>query len=326
MLTLGFYAHFAPVSYSADEDPSSPGFNSHKGFEADLLTALESMESPRLSLSRHGLPLWDDIWLRSATTEYDVVGGGITVLDSRTRDAAGNTAVAFTSGHVTFRQSLLVRAEDADRVASHADLTGDMRVGALAGTTGEHRLLELLGLVDDAGVLLAGVRVDTAQGPVVADGSETYYITAAGASTNLEGRSQLYPPTAGRPQVVYLGEKLGEAELLRRNGSAILAEDVGFIFFHEEQIPGRNRQPGCCAGIGRSFCRYRPGRTSGNWWVYRSSDRHRPAGLPRRKDQLAHQRPEHRLRGMAGQPVGLPRTGQLVERQKPVGHYPDGKG
>ena len=29
---------------------------------------------------------------------------------------------------------------------------------------------------------------------------------------------------------------LGEAELLRRNGSAILAEDVGFIFFHEDQI------------------------------------------------------------------------------------------
>ena len=29
---------------------------------------------------------------------------------------------------------------------------------------------------------------------------------------------------------------LGEAELLRRNGRAILAEDVGFIFFHEDQI------------------------------------------------------------------------------------------
>ena len=29
---------------------------------------------------------------------------------------------------------------------------------------------------------------------------------------------------------------LGEAELLQRNGSAILAEDVGFIFFHEDQI------------------------------------------------------------------------------------------
>ena len=29
---------------------------------------------------------------------------------------------------------------------------------------------------------------------------------------------------------------LGEAELLRRDGSVILAEDVGFIFFHEDQI------------------------------------------------------------------------------------------
>ena len=29
---------------------------------------------------------------------------------------------------------------------------------------------------------------------------------------------------------------LGEAEILRRNGSAVLAEDVGFIFFHDDQI------------------------------------------------------------------------------------------
>ena len=41
--------------------------------------------------------------------EYDIVGGGITILDSRTRDEMGNQVVTFTSGHIVFRQSLLVR-------------------------------------------------------------------------------------------------------------------------------------------------------------------------------------------------------------------------
>ena len=40
-LQLGFYAYFEPVSYSAERDPASPGFDTHLGYEADLLTALE---------------------------------------------------------------------------------------------------------------------------------------------------------------------------------------------------------------------------------------------------------------------------------------------
>ncbi len=143
-----------------------------------------------------------------------MVGGGITILESRTRDAQDREAVAFTSGHVSFRQSLLVRAEDAGKIASHADLNGDMRVGVLAGTTGEHRLLELLGLVNDQGELVKGVRVETPEGPLAAEGTGDYFITAAGASSNLEGRTRLYPPSTDGPQVVYLGSELGEAELL----------------------------------------------------------------------------------------------------------------
>ena len=45
-LNVGFYAYFAPVSYSEADDPSSPLFNVHKGYEADLLTAVEAMENP----------------------------------------------------------------------------------------------------------------------------------------------------------------------------------------------------------------------------------------------------------------------------------------
>ena len=214
VLNVGFYAFFTPVSYSADEDPNSEGFNTHVGYEADLLTALEAMKGTGLSFSRRGIAPWDDIWLQSAGPEYDIVGGGITILDSRRRDAKGKQVVLFTSGHIAFRQSLLVRAEDSERLAAYADLTSDVRVGALAGTTGEFRLLELVGLVGPDGVLSPGVRVDTPHGMVVADGSEDFVITSADESANLAGRSLMRPPSESMPQVVYLGSETGETDLL----------------------------------------------------------------------------------------------------------------
>lgn len=213
-LNLGFYALFAPVSYSADEDPESEGFNIHLGYEADLLSALEAMEGAGLSFNRRAIATWDDIWLQPAGPDFDLVGGGITILDSRTRDASGETLVTFTSGHIAFRQSLLVRSEDAERLNSYDKLTSDLRVGALANTTGEQRLLELTGLVDADGVLAAGVRVDTPQGTVLADGSADYFITAAAASPGLAGRQHLHPPSATLPQVIYLGNEGGEREFL----------------------------------------------------------------------------------------------------------------
>ncbi|MDE2830521.1 MAG: transporter substrate-binding domain-containing protein, partial [Gemmatimonadota bacterium] len=207
VLNFGFFAFFAPVSSSADPDPNSAGFNTHVGYEADLLTALEAMDGAGLSFSRKGIDIWPNIWLLSAGPEYDVVGGGITILDSRTRDEMGNEVVTFTSGHIAFRQSLLVRVEDGARWASHDDLTSDVRVGVLASTTGEARLLVLTGLVNADGVLAEGVRVETQTDTVVADGSADYFITAAGASPNLEGRQRIFPAVDTMPQVVYLGEE-----------------------------------------------------------------------------------------------------------------------
>ena len=207
VLNFGFFAFFSPVSYSADPDPDAAGFNTHVGYEADLLTALEAMDGAGLSFSRRGIAVWPNIWLLSAGPEYDVVGGGITILDSRTRDEMGNQAVTFTSGHIVFRQSLLVRAEDAVRWESHDDLTSEVRVGVLASTTGEARLLVLTGLVNADGVLAAGVRVATQTDTVVADGSADYFITAAGASPNLAGRQRIFPAVDTMPQVVYLGEE-----------------------------------------------------------------------------------------------------------------------
>ena len=48
----------------------------------------------------------------------------------------GFQCVSDTSGHITFRQTLLVRAEDAERLSTHASLNSEVRVGALPGTTG----------------------------------------------------------------------------------------------------------------------------------------------------------------------------------------------
>lgn len=214
VLNFGFFAFFAPVSSSADPDPDAAEFNTHVGYEADLLTALEAMDGAGLSFSRYGIAVWPNIWLLSAGAEYDIVGGGITILDSRTRDEMGNQVVTFTSGHIAFRQSLLVRAEDGVRWVSHDDLTSEVRVGALASTTGEARLLVLTGLVNADGVLTAGVRVATQTDTVVANGSAEYFITAAGASPNLAGRQHLFPPIDTMPQVVYLGDETGEVELL----------------------------------------------------------------------------------------------------------------
>ena len=213
-VTFGFYAFFEPVSYSANPDPVSPGFADHMGYEADLLSALEAMEEPRLVLVRQPISDWPDIWLLPATPDFDMVGGGITILESRTLDATGRRAVAFTSGHIAFRQSLLARSRDAERFASYANLTSDVRVGVLRGTTGEARLLQITGIADGTGVLARGTRIETPNGTVVADGRASYTITAASASAELEGRTRILPPSSAMPQVVHLGDVAGEQELL----------------------------------------------------------------------------------------------------------------
>ena len=100
-LEFGFYAHFEPVSHSAAAGPGSPGFDSHRGYESDLLDALEAMDGAGLGFSRRGIADWDGLWLLPSGPRFDLVGGGITILDSRTRDAAGRAAIVFTSGHIS---------------------------------------------------------------------------------------------------------------------------------------------------------------------------------------------------------------------------------
>ena len=209
-LEVGFSPFYDSVSHNASSDPNDTGFNTHLGYEADLLTALEAMDDGGLSFNRSAIPEWPGIWLKSATDEFDIVGGGITIRDGRTRNAAGETVVAFTNGHIAFRQSLLVRSADAGRLSTYDDLTEDVVVGVGANTTNETRLLILTGLTDDSGVLIAGVRVETDTGEVIADGSAHYTITAAESSPNLAGRRHLYPPNSNMPQIVYPPDDSGD--------------------------------------------------------------------------------------------------------------------
>ena len=102
-----------------------------------------------LSFTRRGIAAWDGIWLLPSGPRYDIVGGGITIIESRTRAADGGRGIVFTAGHIEFRQSLLVRAADAERLARHRDLDRsgpgrrpgrDHGGGAFSGADRNHRL------------------------------------------------------------------------------------------------------------------------------------------------------------------------------------------
>ena len=216
VVRVGFYPDFAPVSYSADRDPGSAGFHEHRGYEADLLTALEAMGAARFSRRAVG-GAFAGIWLQAATPDYDLIGGGITIRGDRTRDTAGRTAVVFTSGHIAFVQTLLVRAVDAGRFAGYRGFSPEIRIAAVPGTTGEERLLQLTGYIGPDGALRPGARVHLASGAVLEAGGERLAITAAGSSPSLEGRRRLEPPrsAADMPQVVYFQEEGAHLKALR---------------------------------------------------------------------------------------------------------------
>ena len=188
---FGFYASFRPVSYIS-------GTGAHLGYEADLLTAIEAVSGGKLSFSRRGITAWKDIWLRPAGPDLDMAGGGITILESRTRDRAGRRAIMFTAGHIEFRQSLLVRREDAGRLARYEDLGGQDKVGVMPGTTGEARFLELTAgarprvvrLPDETALIeaLAAGRIDAVAGADTGNRFASRESKGALVITALDGR------------------------------------------------------------------------------------------------------------------------------------------
>ena len=88
------------------------------------------------------------------------------------------------------------------------------------GTTGEFRLLQLTGLVDAEGTLATGVRIDTPQGTVTADGQRRLcHHCRRRVTRTWQNGLRLYPPSETMPQVIYLGSELGEVELLDALGA-----------------------------------------------------------------------------------------------------------
>ena len=196
-VNYGFYTDFNPVSYASEQQPM--------GYEPGLIAAVETLSRGRLRFNRMaiGNP-FSGIWLKAAQEAYDVVGGGITALPERTLDADGRQAIRFGVGHISFQQSLLVHAESS--IETHADLTSAHRIGVFRGTTGEKRLLELTGITDAEGFLLAGTEVTLAGGEVLtagAPGSASGLRIAAGAgSAAIAERVRLTPP-GNKPALVY---------------------------------------------------------------------------------------------------------------------------
>ncbi len=214
----GFYTDFNPVSYSVAQ--AQP-----EGYEPDLVAAVETFSRGKLSFNalEIGNP-FSGIWLKAAQGPYHMVGGGITALPERTLDADGRQVIRFGVGHISFRQSLLVRSESV--ISRHDDLTLQHRVGVLRGTTGEKRLLELTGIIDAAGFIGHGTRVHLAEsGSLIAGdpGSESALRIAAGTgSVAIATRVRLVPAANDRPEVLYFN---GESELI----SALLEGEVDAV-------------------------------------------------------------------------------------------------
>ncbi len=210
-VSLAFYAHYAPVSSSLDPRPGTAGFDLHTGYEADLLDAVEAMAGIGVTFLHHGVDDWAGIWLLPTAEGIDMACGGITIDPGRTRGADREAAVQFTDGHIEFRQSLLVRAADADRLDTYDALGGDDTVGVQTATTGESRLLQLIGVADDDGRLAEGAVavIDSETGgndstTVEAAANGNLRISPSGASVQLDGRVRLIPADSSKPEVVYL--------------------------------------------------------------------------------------------------------------------------
>ena len=226
VMRFGFYADYSPISAIDDSDDAS----GHVGYEADLLSAIERMDNTNLSFERVAIAEWTGIWLLPATDRYEIVGGGISILDARVRDEDGQVVVGFSRGHIDFRSSLLIRQEDAARISAPSDLAPGDVVGLYRNTTSESWLLSELGIVDGDGVLRAGTKVSLEAGIVEADGSDRYTIGPGRSSPELEGRRAITIANSGvesGPELRYLDDSAAaHARLLEGGVIDAIADDT----------------------------------------------------------------------------------------------------
>ncbi|PVZ69682.1 transporter substrate-binding domain-containing protein [Pelagibaculum spongiae] len=206
-LRYGFFSDFNPLSYAATLNEFSSEANDPLGYEPSLIKAVSLFGKGALQFQSIAIPNpFKGIWLDSASTDFDLVGGGITALENRRYVGSDHSSplITFGVGHVSFRQSLLTRENF--EITNYHELNHGHKIGVLAGTTGEVRLLELVGYVDDAGYLSVGslvgypldIKLESHQGDV---------LSAAVQSQSLAGRVSLSYEERNLPQIIYFNNE-----------------------------------------------------------------------------------------------------------------------
>lgn len=123
-LTVCTDAPYPPFEFEEDGE--------FTGFDMDLLREIAEHEG--LELAVKVVP-FDGIWLLPAAGECDLVGSAMTITEERAAQAL------FSDPYFDADQSLLVRAEDADKFPDLESLAGE-RIGVQTGTTGEQYAME----------------------------------------------------------------------------------------------------------------------------------------------------------------------------------------
>lgn len=198
---VAFYSDFEPISYSADRDPASTHFNDARGYEVDLLKAIEAIPQSGMTFKFHGIKEWDHLWLMPYNdSKIDIAMGGITREDRRLLNQEGKQVVEATHKTVNFKQSLLMKEADSPGIDKHADLTCAYVVGAVKGTTGEYRYLAQSNVIDniDYGMLKKGITIVLKDKKHIrSDGTLSIY------DKKIEDRKMLIPPDCSLPLTKY---------------------------------------------------------------------------------------------------------------------------
>ena len=226
-INYGFYTDFNPVSYAKTQNPDDPAFDTPFGYEPDLIAAAERLSGNRIRFSRIGIGSpFSGIWLKSASGDFDLVGGGITALEQRrfAPERPGTPVTTFGVAHIQFRQSLLVPADSS--IMSHGDLDGSTRVGVIKDTTGESYLLRVAGITDEEGYVRAGtvIMLKDAFGneSTLTTGEQTHRIRSSGSTGGIENRVSL---RAGgdAPVVIYFPSEEKETQAITNGDVDALA-------------------------------------------------------------------------------------------------------
>lgn len=226
---VAFYTGFEPVSYSASPEPSDPGFNDARGYEIDLLKAIEAIPDSNMSFKFHGVNQWRDIWLTPyRSPEIDLVVGGIDEEERRKKNSIGKKVVDVTHKTLTFKQSLLMNKSDAAKVKTFNDLNCDYTIGVIRESTEENRFLLQSKLIGNLqlGKIRKGAKVVLEnKDEITSDGELRIY------EPKLKTRTMIIPPDCPAPKVkYYTDEPLMYSDLNEGKINGIASDHIGNQF------------------------------------------------------------------------------------------------